>query len=163
MNDIEPIVCQPIGVVRCRFTQLEGMPIQTAAAPDERGCIEIFPAYVSGLRDIEGFDYLIVLTRLHRCANERLEVMPFLDQKTHGVFATRAPARPNRIGLSVVRLEGVEDGQLHFRGNDMLDGTPVLDIKPYVPRFDARETRRIGWFADRINALSQTRANGRMR
>lgn len=156
------IVCRPIGVVHSRFTNASGMPIQTAAAPDEAGRIEVFAEYTAGLKDIEGFDYLIVLTHLHRCAKELLEVVPFLDNEVRGVFATRAPARPNRIGLSVVRLTSVEGCILHFSGNDMLDQTPVLDIKPYVPRFDVRSTERIGWFGPRIDRLPEVRSDDRM-
>ncbi|MGC3984964.1 MAG: tRNA (N6-threonylcarbamoyladenosine(37)-N6)-methyltransferase TrmO [Pseudorhodoferax sp.] len=156
------IVCRPIGVVYSRFAAPEGTPIQTAGAPQELGRIEIAPAYAAGLRDIEGFEFLIVLTHLHLCTQERLEVVPFLDDRSHGVFATRAPARPNRIGLSIVRLESVQGRVLAFSGNDMVDGTPVLDIKPYVPRFDVRQTERIGWFAPRIDSVDGTRADGRM-
>ncbi len=160
--DIDPVVCRPVGIVHSRFTETSGMPIQTAGAPDEVGRLEVFAEFAPGLRDIEGFDYLILVTHLHRCAHERLEVVPFLDDATHGVFATRAPARPNRLGLSIVRLTAVEGTTLHFSGNDMIDGTPVLDIKPYVPRFDVRETERVGWFGARLDQLPRTRSDGRM-
>ena len=160
--DIDPVVCRPVGIVRSRFTETSGMPIQTAGAPDEVGRLEVFAEFAPGLRDIEGFDYLILVTHLHRCAHERLEVVPFLDDATHGVFATRAPARPNRLGLSIVRLTAVEGTTLHFSGNDMIDGTPALDIKPYVPRFDVRETERVGWFGARLDQLPRTRSDGRM-
>jgi tRNA-Thr(GGU) m(6)t(6)A37 methyltransferase TsaA len=156
------IECQAIGTVRSRFLDPVGMPIQTAAVPDEAARIELLPAFAPGLKDIEGFEFLILITHLHRVTQERLEVVPFLDDVAHGVFATRAPTRPNRLGLSVVRLERVEGTVLHFTGNDMLDGTPVLDIKPYVPRFDARETQRIGWFSRRIHAVAGVRADHRM-
>jgi len=155
------ILCRPIGFVRSAFTETVGMPIQTAGSPDEPGHVEVREEFRAGLRDIEGFEFLILLTHLHR-AQERLEVVPFLDDESHGVFATRAPARPNRIGLSIVKLVGVEGSVLHFTGNDMLNGTPVLDIKPYVPRFDVRDTDRIGWFARKIAQLPGTRADGRM-
>lgn len=158
------VVCRPVGIVRSRFTEATGMPIQTAGAPDETGRVEVFAEFAPGLRDIEGFDYLILVTHLHQCAHERLEVVPFLEQgnASHGVFATRAPARPNRLGLSIVRLTSVQGTTLHFSGNDMMDGTPVLDIKPYVPKFDARETTRVGWFGDRLDQLPRTRSDGRM-
>ncbi|MGJ7512111.1 tRNA (N6-threonylcarbamoyladenosine(37)-N6)-methyltransferase TrmO [Variovorax sp. GT1P44] len=156
------IACRPIGVVHSRFTDTVGMPIQTAGAPDEPGRVEVFAEFAAGLRDIEGFDYLILLTHMHRCGKELLEVVPFLDTESHGVFATRAPARPNRIGLSIVRLESVEGRMLHFTGNDMIDQTPVLDIKPYVPRFDVRSTERVGWFASRLDQLPQVRSDDRM-
>lgn len=156
------IACRPIGVVHSRFTKVAGMPIQTAGAPGERGRVEVFPEFAAGLRDIEGFEFLILLTHMDRCAKELLEVVPFLDTVSHGVFATRAPARPNRIGLSIVRLESVEGCTLHFSGNDMLDQTPVLDIKPYVPRFDVRSTDRVGWFGARLDQLPTTRSDDRM-
>jgi tRNA (adenine37-N6)-methyltransferase len=158
----QSIVLRAIGVVRSRFATPEGVPIQTAGAPEETGEIEVHAEFEAGLRDIEGFDYLIVLTHLHLCTQERLEVVPFLDDSSHGVFATRAPARPNRIGLSIVRLRAVDGRVLRFSGNDMVDGTPVLDIKPYVPRFDVRATERIGWFGPRLGALEHARADGRM-
>lgn len=156
------ITLRPIGRIHSPHTQLEGMPIQTAGAPDAPVRLEVFADFAPGLRDIDGFEFLILLTHLHACAHERLEVVPFLDNASHGVFATRAPARPNRIGLSIVRLESVDGRWLHLRGNDMLDGTPVLDIKPYVPAFDVRATERVGWFGPRLAALAHTTADDRM-
>ena len=158
----DDVVCRPIGIVRSRFTAVTGMPIQTAGAADEPARLEVLPAFAPGLRDIEGFDYLMLITHLHLGTHEPLEITPFLDNRPHGVFATRAPARPNRLGLSIVRLLRVDGATLHFAGNDMVDGTPVLDIKPYVPRFDVRETERIGWFADRLHQLPTLRADDRM-
>jgi tRNA-Thr(GGU) m(6)t(6)A37 methyltransferase TsaA len=159
---MDNVLCRPIGAVKSRFTDPTGMPIQTAGVPDETARIEVLPEFAAGLRDIEGFDYLILITHLHRAAHERLQVIPFLDDTPHGVFATRAPTRPNRLGLSIVKLLRVEGHVLHFAGNDMLDGTPVLDIKPYVPRFDVRQTERIGWFEKRVNTVTEVRSDGRM-
>jgi tRNA-Thr(GGU) m(6)t(6)A37 methyltransferase TsaA len=156
------IAVRPIGVVRSRFTTPAGMPVQGTAAAAETGEAEVFAEFAPALRDVEGFGYLIFLTHMH-LATEKLEVVPFLDTMSHGVFATRAPARPNRIALSVVKLERVEGRILHFSGNDMVDGTPLLDIKPYVPAFDVRATDRIGWFRDKLAALEQVRADDRMR
>ena len=138
------------------------MPIQGAAAPDEAALLEVFEPFAPGLADIEGFEYLHLIAWLHRGTREALRVTPFLDDAEHGVFATRAPARPNRLGLSVVRLIAVEGRSLRITGNDMVDGTPILDIKPYVPRFDVRQTERIGWFAKRIGQVDATRADDRM-
>lgn len=138
------------------------MPIQTVAAQQHEGKIEVFPPFAAGLRDVQEFQYLILLTHLHE-ATEKLEVVPFMDTRSHGVFATRAPARPNRIGLSIVELLGTDGCWLHFRGNDMLDGTPVLDIKPYVPQLDVRETERIGWFARGLDQLPSRLSDERMR
>jgi tRNA-Thr(GGU) m(6)t(6)A37 methyltransferase TsaA len=156
------VACRPIGYIRCRFAQPPGTPIQTIAAPKEIARLELLPAYSAGLRDVESFEYLILITHFHLCAQERLEVTPFLDVQSHGVFATRAPARPNRLGLSIVRLLRLDELTLHFAGTDMVDGTPVLDIKPYVPRFDVRDTQRIGWFAGRLEDLACARADDRM-
>ncbi|MEJ8854068.1 tRNA (N6-threonylcarbamoyladenosine(37)-N6)-methyltransferase TrmO [Variovorax robiniae] len=160
-TDLETVTCRPIGTVFSNFKQVEGMPIQAAASQDIAR-LEVHADFAPGLRDIEGFDYLIFITHMHLCTREPLEVTPFLDNATHGVFATRSPTRPNRLGLSIVRLLRVEGSVLHFSGNDMVDGTPVLDIKPYVPRFDVRETERIGWFTQRIEALASTLSDRRM-
>jgi len=160
-TDVDNITCRPIGFVRSHFTQVEGMPIQAVASHDTAR-LEVHEDFAPGLRDIEGFDYLIFITHMHLCTREPLEVTPFLDTMSHGVFATRSPTRPNRLGLSVVRLLRVEGATLHFGGNDMVDGTPVLDIKPYVPRFDVRPAERIGWFADKLDALPTTLADRRM-
>lgn len=158
----ESIVLQPIGRVHSPFKHAVGMPIQTIAAQQHEGKIEIFAPFAAGLRDVQEFQYLILLTHLHE-ATEKLEVVPFMDTSSHGVFATRAPARPNRIGLSIVELLGMDGCWLHFRGNDMLDGTPVLDIKPYVPQLDVRETERIGWFARGLDQLPGRLSDERMR
>lgn len=156
------ITLQPIGYVRSPFHSTQGMPIQTVAAADVPGQLQLLAPYQSGLRDIEGFEFLMLITHLHQ-AVEKLEVVPFMDDCSHGVYATRAPARPNRLGLSIVRLERVEDGCLHFTGNDMLDGTPVLDIKPYVPALDVRHTERIGWFQHGLQRLPTAQSDDRMR
>lgn len=158
----ESIVLQPIGRVHSPFKHTVGMPIQTVAAQQHEGKIEVFAPFAAGLRDVQEFQYLILLTHLHE-ATEKLEVVPFMDTSSHGVFATRAPARPNRIGLSIVELLGMDGCWLHFRGNDMLDGTPVLDIKPYVPQLDVRETERIGWFARGLDQLPGRLSDERMR
>lgn len=156
------IVCQPVGHLRSRFAAPEGTPVQAAGVPHETAVLELRPGFAAGLRDIDGFDHLLLLTHFHLCAHERLEVTPFLDHRTHGVFATRAPARPNRLGLSLVRLLRVEGLRLHIAGNDFVDGTPVLDIKPYVPRFDAPAVPgRIGWFEGRLDGLADRRADDR--
>lgn len=162
MNQQTAVTLTPIGVVRSEFKSKVGVPIQTAGAPQLGAELEIFPTYAAGLRDLEGFEYLILLTHMHKAADEPLEVVPFLDTVSHGVFATRAPSRPNRIGLSIVRLVSIQGTVLHFEGNDMVDGTPVLDIKPYVPAFDVRKTDRIGWFATKLDQLPGRRSDDRM-
>ncbi|MFT3757910.1 tRNA (N6-threonylcarbamoyladenosine(37)-N6)-methyltransferase TrmO [Thauera sp.] len=162
MNDSDLILMRPIGRVLSPFTSKEGVPIQTAGAPEVKGEIEVFAEFAAGLKDLADFEYIILLTRLHLGTDEPLEVVPFLDDASHGVFATRSPSRPNRIGLSIVRLTGVDGTRLSFEGNDMVDGTPVLDIKPYLPAFDVRHTERIGWFAGRLGQLPGRLSDDRM-
>lgn len=149
----------PIGVIRTPFTTLEGMPIQAVAAAGVPGRVELAPEFAPGLRDIEGFSHLILIYHLHQMTTPALEVTPFLDTQPRGVFATRSPRRPNALGLSTVRLLHVEGSTLHIEQVDMLDGTPLLDIKPYVPRFDDRAEARIGWFARAIHHTAQVRSS----
>src|SRR5262249_29915084 len=145
------------------FTALAGMPIQTVAAAGVAATIELEPSYAAGLRDIEGFSYLLIISHLHLMQGYTLEVTPFMDAQTHGVFATRSPRRPNPIGLSIVRLIRVEGATLHIEEVDLLDGTPVLDIKPYVPQLDDRAAERIGWFAANVHKVYEVRADDRVR
>jgi tRNA-Thr(GGU) m(6)t(6)A37 methyltransferase TsaA len=158
---MESISFKPIGLIRSPFDKPEGMPIQAAEAAYVRGSIELDPAYAEGLTDIGGFSHLILLYQFHRARAAQLTVVPFLDKKPHGVFATRAPARPNPIGLSVVRLLEVDGCRLELQGVDVVDGTPLIDIKPYLPAFDVYLADRIGWFAATIQNAESTRADGR--
>jgi tRNA-Thr(GGU) m(6)t(6)A37 methyltransferase TsaA len=152
----------PVGIVYSPFAGPEGMPIQ-AALSETVGTLEIYAEYVDGLRDITAFDYLILLYHFHLTNKESLRVTPFLDNEPRGVFATRAPTRPNRIGLSVVRLLGVNGNVLDIGNVDMVSGTPVIDIKPYVPAFDSRTGCRVGWFAGKLDRAATIRADDRMR
>ncbi len=152
---------QPIGVIRTPFTQLAGMPIQPPGAAGVRGTVEVRPEFVAGLQDLAGFSHVILLYEFHRSSGFELKVVPFLDGEPRGVFATRAPRRPNPIGLSVVRLIAVGDGLLHVEGVDMLDGTPLLDIKPYVPEFDAPAPCRTGWLEGAGGGARDTRSDDR--
>jgi tRNA-Thr(GGU) m(6)t(6)A37 methyltransferase TsaA len=153
----------PIGVVHSPFTSLAGMPLQTIAAQGIAGSIEIAPAFREGLADLDGFSHLILLTHLHHMSGYALSVTPYLDDQPRGIFATRSPRRPNPIGLSVVRLLAIDEEArtLLIEDVDLADGTPLLDLKPYVPAFDARATERIGWFAGRLDRLHTTRADDR--
>ena len=135
----------PIGIVRSPFSDIAGMPIQPSGARGIRGTIEIHPEFVAGLKDLDGFSRIILLYAFHRCNGYSLEVKPFLDPKPHGIFATRAPKRPNAIGLSIVRLVTIEGNTLEIEDVDLLDGTPLLDIKPYVPTFDSYCEAKAGW------------------
>ncbi len=157
-----PISITPIGIVHSPFEVPQGMPIQ-AALSDAVGTLEIYPEYVDGLSDIAGFDYLILLYHFHITHKESLCVTPFLDNERRGVFATRAPTRPNRIGLSIVRLLNVMGNVLDIGNIDMVSGTPVIDIKPYVPAFDSRTGCRVGWYASTLDRAATVRADDRMR
>jgi tRNA-Thr(GGU) m(6)t(6)A37 methyltransferase TsaA len=136
------------------------MPLQSVAA-DEPGRIEIDPALEPGLRDLDGFSHLFVVSHLHQAQPGKLLVIPFLDVEERGVFATRSPGHPNPIGLSVVRLVSVERATLHVRGLDLLDGTPVLDVKPYVPAFDRVDAERSGWLEQRADDVHRRTADDR--
>lgn len=151
----------PIGIIHSPFTELEGMPIQPAGAPDVPGTVEVFDEFHAGLDDLDGFSHVVLLYYLHRSRGFDLRVVPFLDTWPRGLFATRAPRRPNAIGLSVVRLERIEGGVLHVRNVDTLDGTPLLDIKPYVPEFDSRADVRVGWLKTVKGEVSKLRSDRR--
>lgn len=131
------------------------MPIQPSGAEGVRGTIAVDPAFAPGLADLEGFSHLILLYYFHNAGDTKLTVTPFLDCKARGVFATRAPVRPNKIGLTVVKLIGREDCLLTIENIDVLDGTPLLDIKPYVDTFDSPPADRFGWLeATRQHAVN---------
>ena len=151
----------PIGTIHSPFTEPAGMPIQPAGAPGVRGTVRIDEKYREGLRDLCGFSRIILLYHLHRSEGYALDVIPFLDTVPHGIFATRAPRRPNAIGLSIVRLISVNDCELVIEDVDVVDGTPLLDIKPYVPEFDCFPDERSGWFAGCRDAVSSMKADER--
>ena len=154
------ITYTPIGTIHTPFTDLEGMPIQPSGARDVPGTVILEPHYMAGLRDLEGFSHIILLYHFHRSSGYRLTVTPFLDTVERGLFATRAPRRPNPIGLSIVRLTGIDGATLKVNDVDMVDGTPLLDIKPWVPRFDTRDNVRSGWLEkvqDRARQVSADR------
>lgn len=140
------ITFSPIGYFRTPFTEIKGMPIQPIGAADIEGHIEVLPDFMAGLKDLEDFSHLIVLYHLHRIAGHELVVQPFLDIEKHGIFATRSPRRPNPVGLSIMRLTGVSGRNVYLQGIDVLDQTPVIDIKPYVADFDQCNADRFGWF-----------------
>jgi tRNA-Thr(GGU) m(6)t(6)A37 methyltransferase TsaA len=147
-----------IGVIHTPHHQVEGTPIQPCWAAGVEGTVEVFPEFSAGLRDLHEFERLWLLYWFDRARSAQLEVVPYRDTKTHGVFATRAPSRPNPIGLSCVRLLAIHGANLRVAEVDMLDGTPLLDIKPYLPDCDAFVVHRVGWYA---KALDQTKADDR--
>jgi len=152
---------QPIGIIHTPFSDPAAMPIQPSGARGTRGTVEIYPDYAGGLKDLDGFSHLILLYHFHLNSGFSLQVVPFLDTEKRGLFATRAPRRPNPIGLSVVRLAGVEGCTLHVENLDMLDGTPLLDIKPYVPLFDEQSDVRTGWLETAGTAVGKKKSDGR--
>jgi tRNA (adenine37-N6)-methyltransferase len=136
-----------IGIIHSPYQQATGTPIQASLASGVQGTVELFPQYAAGLQDLDGFERIWLLYWFDRATPAQLVVTPYLDTVPRGLFATRAPARPNPIGLSAVRLLGIVGCTLQVAGLDVLDNTPLLDIKPYVPAFDAFQAERIGWCA----------------
>ncbi len=159
----ESVTFRLIGLIRTPYAEPEGMPIQASAAVGVRGHVELDPSLDEGLADLDGFSHLILVYHLHLVTSSQMTVTPFLDDQPHGIFATRSPARPNAIGLSTVRLTAIEGSTMHILDVDMVDGTPLLDIKPYVPAFDQRDDVRVGWFTDRLGGLADARADDRFR
>ena len=139
------IVFHPIGVVHSPHTDPSRTPIQPVFARGVRGTVEVDSRFAEGLADLEGFSHVYLFYPFHRTRETRLRVRPFLEDALRGVFATRAPSRPNKLGFSLVRLLSVEGRVLHVEDLDILDGTPLIDIKPYIGRFDTREDARSGW------------------
>ena len=151
----------PIGIIHSPFKTPPGTPIQAAGARGIVGTIVLAPAYIPGLQDLEGFSHLLLIYHFHLVQDVRLTVTPFLDDHAHGIFATRAPTRPNPIGISIVHLLRMEGETLHIEDVDVVDGTPLLDIKPFVPAFDVRDNVRVGWLTNNRANLSQVRADER--
>lgn len=142
------IVMHPIGVIHSPYTVRSQIPIQSSRS-QTIGEVEIFPEFVEGLKDIDGFSHLMLLYVFHRSTGYELLVKPFLDNQLRGLFSTRHPCRPNPIGLSIVQLLSYQKDVLTVEGLDVLDNTPLLDIKPYVPNFDVRSEVHTGWYARR--------------
>lgn len=152
---------RPIGIIRTPFTDTQTTPIQPSRS-QAVGRVEVFPDFADGLQDIDGFSHVILLYVFHRSSGYALSVRPFLDDRQRGLFATRHPCRPNPIGLSVVRLLERHENTLTVEGIDVLDGTPLIDIKPYVSDFDTRTEVRTGWYATRAHqdpVLTEKRVN----
>jgi tRNA-Thr(GGU) m(6)t(6)A37 methyltransferase TsaA len=157
------IVYRSIGTIHSPFQDIKGMPVQPGGAEGVRGRVDILPELAPAMKDLDGFSHLILIYHLHRAGEYTALVVPFLDNQSHGVFATRAPARPNTIGLSVVKLLRVEENQLYIENVDILDGTPLLDLKPYVPEFDAADDVRVGWLEKSRDQVRRKRSDDRFR
>ena len=150
-----------IGVIHTPFTDPANMPIQPPGARDVLGTVVIDPEYAEGLKDLDGFSHIYLLYYFHKAAAARLRVVPFMDSEERGVFATRSPLRPGRIGLSLVELVAVEGTRLTVRGIDVLDGTPLIDIKPYIPQFDCWRTATSGWMKGSLSDVEKKHSDNR--
>lgn len=158
---MDEIKYKPVGIIYSPFKEPKGTPIQPTAAKGIDGAIEVFPEYAEGLKDLEGFSHIILIYHFHLVKESSLKVKPFMDNQIHGVFSTRSPSRPNPIGVSVVRLVRIDGNMLYIQDVDIVDGTPLLDIKPYVPEFDIKEVERIGWLENNVHKLSTSKDDGR--
>ena len=146
---------KPIGYIKTPFLTKDGMPIQPTGAKGVKGTIEIDPKYVEGLADLDGFSHIILIYHFHLSKTYELSVKPFMDDKMHGIFSTRAPKRPNPIGFSVVQLNNMEGNILHIENIDVLNETPLLDIKPFIPDVDSPEVKKLGWLEGKSNKMRE--------
>jgi len=154
-------IYRPIGIIHSPFKEPRGTPIQPVSGKGVKGYVEVFPEYVDGLYGIEGFSHIILIYHFHLVNKSLMKVQPYMSNKLVGVFATRAPARPNPIGISIVNLLERKGNILYIQDVDIVDGTPLLDIKPYVPAFDIRNVKSIGWLTDVVSNIKKTRDDGR--
>ena len=145
------IVFKPIGIIHSPFKEVGNMPIQPLNGKCIKGTIELFPEFTGGLKDLEGFSHVILIYFFHMITEPKLLVKPFMDDEIHGIFATRAPVRPNPIGISTVNLICINKNILEIENIDILDGTPLLDIKPFYPQFDNRNVEHSGWLTSKEN------------
>ena len=155
------ITYTPIGTIHTPFKTKEGMPIQSSGANGVQGTVILNEEFAEGLADLEGFSHIYLIYHFHQSKSYTLKTKPFLDDTPHGVFATRAPQRPNAIGISIVKLVGFEGNRLTVENVDILDGTPLLDIKPYIPDFDRQENCETGWIADKTGDFRSKKSDDR--
>ena len=152
---------RPIGIISSPFKENIGIPRQSVGASDIKGTVKIFDEFSEGLKDLDGFSHIVVIFHLHRVTKWSLKASPPWDCRSHGVFATRSPYRPNPIGISVVQLESVDNNILHIAGIDMADGSPVLDIKPYIPDLNPTKDIRIGWLTNKVAGMNKNTSGDR--
>ncbi len=155
------IAYAPIGIIHSPFKKLAGMPIQPTSEISAEGQIEIYPEFTEGIKDLDGFSHIYLIYHLHKVRQAKLTVTPFLDKEVRGVFATRAPSRPNPIGLSLVKLIRVKGNLIYVDDIDILDGTPLLDIKPYIPEFENSNNIRVGWLEKSKGQVKEKKSDGR--
>jgi tRNA (adenine37-N6)-methyltransferase len=158
---VEELIYKSIGIIHTPFKTLEGMPIQPSGANAVAGTVEVDIKYESGLKDLDGFSHIILIYHFHKSKEFSLRVVPFLDNEPRGLFATRAPNRPNPIGFSVVRLKKIRENILEIENVDILDRTPLLDIKPFVPEFDVYENVNTGWLEKVSKNINKKRSDQR--
>ncbi len=158
---MKKITFTPIGKIHSPYDNIEDMPIQPTGAKGVEGTVEVDRKYIDGLKDLEGFSHIILLYHFHLSEGFSLLVKPFLDDEEKGLFSTRAPKRPNPIGLSIMKLLDRDDNILKIEGVDVIDGTPLLDIKPYVPEFDIIEVESTGWLAKNARRVEEVRSDER--
>lgn len=154
------IIVEPIAYARSKYKSLENMPIQPKGCCEDAE-IEVLADYMPGLKDLEGFSHIYLLTFFHQCSQTKLVVTPFMDTVERGVFATRSPARPNHLGLSIVKIKSIKDNIITIEGCDLLDGTPILDIKPYIENFDHPQNSTSGWMTQSKDEVAQKRSDNR--
>ncbi len=152
---------KPIGMIHTPFEDTKNIPIQPSAAKGITGIIEIYPEYAKGLKDLDGFSHILLIYHFHLSEGFHLEVRPFLDENKRGVFSTRAPRRPNNIGISVVKLVRIEKNILHFENADMVNNTPLLDIKPFIPDMNPNDTVKTGWLTEVKHKMSYHKSDRR--
>ncbi len=160
---MQEIKYESIGIIHTPHKEPKGTPIQPSGARGVKGKVEVFPDFKDGLKDLEGFSHIILLYHFHLSKKHELQIKPYMHDEKHGVFAMRGPSRPNPIGLSVVRLMKIEDDVLDISDVDVVDGTPLLDIKPYVPRFDIYDVKSYGWLEENVHKLEKTKDDGRFK
>lgn len=153
----------PIGIIHSPHKSIEDMPIQPKGALEAVGYAELDEKYIDGLQDLEGFSHIYLLYSFHKASRTELQVTPFMDTQKRGVFSTRSPLRPNHIGMSIVKLKKVEGNKIYVEGIDILDGTPLLDIKPYIEKFDAVEQSSSGWMKASDEEVKQKRSDERFK
>ena len=158
------IAFEPIGIIHTPFKTRENMPIQPSGAKGIKGTIEINTEFVEGLKDLDGFSHIFLIYHFHKTDKEpNLTVKPFLDTESRGLFSTRAPNRPNNIGLSVVKLVNIDNNIINIENVDIIDGTPLLDIKPYIPEFDEQSNVRAGWLKKAKNKVREKKSDNRFK
>jgi tRNA (adenine37-N6)-methyltransferase len=159
---LKEITLKPIGIIKTPFKNIEDMPIQPTASRIQ-GTVEIYQDYIAGLKNLDGFSHIILIYLFHKSCSSSLEVKPFLDNKKRGVFATRAPKRPNPIGVSVVKLIDIIKNKIKINNVDILDGTPLLDIKPFIPKIDNIEKVKLGWLSENVEKFRKQKSDNRFK